>query len=139
MESTGTLYYTTTFNLSKVKDFERVCYNSDKKDILLTTSAIIWITVEVGMPKLTRKNLDEFAARVFLYQCAHNSSAMWNKNIKAWEWITYKHIQQHVGLETNAQKKTRVQYMKELERHVLRRYTPLNKGEWNRVYNNSAH
>ena len=86
---TGTMYRTTKFNLADVEDFETLCYN-EKGDVRLTTSALIWMLVEIGIPEITKKNFEQVMARIFLYQCAHRSSTLYNHDMKCWEWITLK-------------------------------------------------
>ena len=121
---TGTMYRTTKFNLANVKDFETLCYN-EKGDVML---------VEMGIPEITKKNIEQVMARIFLYQCANRSSATYNKDIKCWEWISWEHIYQHRGLWTDAPKQTRVQFTKKLERTVIIRYGNKGRMEWRRLF-----
>ena len=134
---TGTMYRTTKFNLANVKDFETLCYN-EKGDVSLTTSALIWMLVEMGIPEITKKNFEQVMARIFLYQCVHRSSTLYNSDMKCWEWITWKHIKQHIGLKIQTgscdEKKTRVQFMKQLERSVIIRYGNKGRTGWRRSF-----
>ena len=130
---TGTMYRTTKFNLANVEDFETLCYN-EKGDVSLTTSALIWMLVETGIPEITKKNFEQVMARIFLYQCAHRSSTLYNSAMKCWEWITWKHIKEHIGLWTDAPKQTRVQYTKKLERTVIIRYGNKGRTGWRRSF-----
>ena len=134
---TGTMYRTTKFNLANVKDFETLCYNR-KGDVELTTSAMIWMLVEMGIPEITKKNIEQVMARCFLYQCVHRSSTVWNRDVKCWEWLTCKIIKEHIGLKVQTgcgdEKKTRVQFMKQLERSAIIRYGKKGRMEWRRLF-----
>lgn len=126
---TGTMYRTTEFNLANVSGFQRLCYN-EKGDVRLTTSAMIWMLVEMGIPEITKKNFEQVAARCFLYQCVHRSSTIYNKDVECWEWLTWDHIKAHIGLWTDAPKLTRVQFTKKLERSAIIRYGKKTRQEW---------
>lgn len=98
------------WNIAKVKDWEKL--EGAERSI---TDAIVWATMAVGIPEITEKNVDEFYARVHLFELLVGSYRQ--KEGKA-VYITKDDVKRRVGLYTNASRYTRNQFNKiRLERY----------------------
>lgn len=82
------------------------------------TNALIWTTMIVGLNSITTDNVDEFFARVETVQqatgqlChAQNENGEWNPYM-----ITHADIVRRIGLGTNADRLTKTQFFKHVEK-----------------------
>tara|TARA_X000000368_G_scaffold289012_1_gene229586 strand:+ start:1238 stop:1612 length:375 start_codon:yes stop_codon:yes gene_type:complete len=98
------------WDLSKIKDkdFYENCYikmgKEGKENYQLSpqTNHLIWLTMTVGINKITESNWKDFYVRVI-----HAQRARGNENYG----ITAQDVYNHIGLCTNAQTKTKRQFL----------------------------
>lgn len=82
------------------------------------TNALIWTTMVVGMSSITAENADEFFARVDTVQKATGELCNTQNKIGAWipYMITHADIVRRIGLGTNADRLTKTQFFKHVEK-----------------------
>lgn len=78
------------YNLSKVKDYQSVCYAADG-EIAPATKSLVFSTLAIGMPELTKGNRVTFLRRLNLWEAAHGFPLTSEGTVAA-----------HIGMKTNA-------------------------------------
>lgn len=75
------------------------------------TQALIWLTMSLGISKITEANAEKFATRLAMWQDVHGASMR-----RGGEdfFLTYDHVIRRVGLGTNASAKTDAVFRKQL-------------------------
>jgi hypothetical protein len=68
------------------------------------TNALIWLTIPVGISRITPKNWEEFYRRAFIYRRVRGSSVE----------LTAQDVRNHIGLSTNASGLTKLQFLKSI-------------------------
>jgi hypothetical protein len=85
----------------------------DKLDPEVTT-AMLWVTIPIGMPRLTESNAEEFYRRVRAYELlAGNFMRDADGGVYP---VTPEIVRRYIGLETNASPLTAVQFKTQLAR-----------------------
>lgn len=112
-----------SFNLTGIADFDNVCFEEvdGVREAKARTDAMIWATMIVGIDKITSENCKEFYTRVAVYErvfeplvCTYVDGA--RKGIPC----TLEHVRQHIGLSTNADRFTDLQFDKQIMKRLRR-------------------
>lgn len=96
------------WDLNKVKDCDETCYLRIGKEgeqnyqLSPTTNNLIWLTMTVGINKITESNWKDFYVRVIHAQRVRGNELY---------GITAQDVYNHIGLCTNAQTKTKRQFL----------------------------
>lgn len=105
------------FDVSAVKDFQNVTTapheRFGKAQWHPVTEVLVWATIPCGFNAITEKNLDEVWDRVNIWQMMNGSLL---NGPKGGIHLSKRDVEMHVGLRTNATKKTRTEFMKTIER-----------------------
>ena len=121
------------FNFEEIKNYKELCWvesgeTNDAGEQLMkvagVTDAIVWATIAIGMGSITEKNYVEFATRMVMWQgvvgtllyCAEADDE--GNTFLSPKTVELEDVVAHIGLKTNASKKTRTQFMKDMERAV---------------------
>ena len=86
------------WNIERCKDYKKLI---DEKEGVIT-DAIIWLTMSIGMPEITKKNHEEFFLRTQIHQKING--AFLRKGNGAPFYMTIEDVQKRIGLYTNADK-----------------------------------
>lgn len=103
------------WNISNIADYESKCYltKDNGKEILHpTTDAIIWLTLIIGVGKITKDNATAFYSRVRAYELMRG--AMLYDKMSRPNYLEYEDIIDHIGLVTNCSNMTDAQFRKHL-------------------------
>ena len=96
-----------SWNVTKVIDNEAL--HADANEWAITNS-LIWGTMGVGISRITEDNYVDFYARLtFLYNSINHESD-----------ITVQDVKRRIGLSTNADSETELQFVKRLGMYELR-------------------
>lgn len=100
------------YNLSAIKDNETVCWTGPDDDARMNpvTEGLIFMTISVGIPKITEENWREFAVRYLMVHGALQFDG---------DLYSPQDIQAHVGLSTNASAMSKAKFNGSITR-VLR-------------------
>ena len=103
------------YNLTKLP--ERLWKNEKEWPI---TSALIWLTLLIGIGEITEKNWIEVAARIAFYERIHGSYLVSNGQPRPFqaEWV-----QLRIGLRTNVSFMTKTKFIKHHGEGLLREET----------------
>lgn len=109
------------FSVERVKDHTNVTtapfeFNG-KSQWHPLTNALVWGSIPCGYNEITEANLDEVWFRVNLWQGLVRSLLSDDKGAI---WLSKKDLEMHIGLITNAGRKTRTEFYKTLETVHLR-------------------
>ena len=99
------------WNIKRVTNHETVCYKGkgDKRELRDSTSAIIFLTMAVGINEITAKNVDAFCVRLEVLKMldvAKHGQAAPNTM-----WPTHEDVRAHIGLNTNASRMSEAKFM----------------------------
>jgi len=89
------------------------------------TEALIWAGFQIGLPQITKKNIDEYYKRVnILEKISGTFIRGYNKKTKDWEdmFLTKKDIINRIGMTTNHSTMTDAKFWKLLRRNINREY-----------------
>lgn len=86
------------WNIERCKDYKKLI---DEKEGVIT-DALIWLTMSIGMPEITKKNHEEFFLRTQIHQKING--AFLRKGNGAPFYMTIEDVQKRIGLYTNADK-----------------------------------
>ena len=84
------------WNIERCKDYKKLI---DEKEGVIT-DALIWLTMSIGMPEITKKNHEEFFLRTQIHQKING--AFLRKGNGAPFYMTIEDVQKRIGLYTNA-------------------------------------
>lgn len=84
--------------------------DDDFRVFSVKTEQIIWLTMSVGIGRITEKNWEKFYTRAYAWQRINNHDS--DNIIKA------KDVYDHIGLRTNASSLTDAKFVKKLMRAV---------------------
>jgi hypothetical protein len=112
------------WDIGKVKDYEAVWphdqweqdYESLTKEQQqegLKTEALIWLTIGIGMGDITEENVDEFTARVMIWEKVRGNYLRLDKEPY---YLTRSDIERRIGLWTNASRETKAAWNKNMMR-----------------------
>lgn len=96
------------WNIDQIKDFKTVCYRDGQMRSL--TDQLIWATMLVDLNEITDKNIDDWLARMHICSRVYGTAGAED----VYEHITREQLESHIGLRTNASKKTFKQFMKKV-------------------------
>ena len=102
------------WSVEKVVGQEEKCFvkNSEgKEDVNPITKAIVFSTMFVGVPDITKKTALEYIKRLRIWQSIFG--AMMVKDGKPYD-ITAQQVVDHIGLTTNANRKSRTEFIKSI-------------------------
>jgi hypothetical protein len=121
------------YDLTKVTNFKKVCHvlnpeipkdeRTESYGFKLNpiTEALIWITIGVDIPEITKKNVNEFYWRMRFIQKFKEIKIL-NGTDKLGRIHTFnpnlKQIKAHIGLKTNASNYTRAQFMQRMKKDL---------------------
>jgi len=111
------------WNVSEVENFEKACFvtevrNGEEGEYLTPKAeALVWKTMTIGLPSITRENAEEFLARCMMWERALGVSCYKMESVdgklrKIDDPITFEDVIKHVGLYTNASRMTQAQFHK---------------------------
>ena len=86
------------WNIEKVKNYKKVCWNKDK-NLNPITDVLIWCTLGVDIGEITNKNWKDFYLRVHLQE-EWKGTYLNDKKGKP-RYITKQDVFNHIGLYTN--------------------------------------
>lgn len=112
------------WNISKIENLDEVCFipapeGEEGQRLNPVTEALIWSTLAIDIGRLTEKNVDEFAYRLFFYERLMDPF-LFNQNTP--RYITYEEVKNHVGLVTNVMDLSRAKWMKHMTSAIEREY-----------------
>lgn len=94
-----------TWDLGKIKNYEEICFSTDEdgnEKMTPQTEAMIWLTMSVGIGKITESNASQFYSRVRFYETMFGSFLIsFDENGKKHHPITPEDVVNHIGLHTN--------------------------------------
>jgi hypothetical protein len=103
------MYMSLDYMLDKIEDYENVCWlpaptkeNPEAVEMNPVTHALIFATIAVGIGKITKENVAEFAAR---FRMLEKIDGAWLAGS-----ITDVEFRAHIGLATNVSNETRAQW-----------------------------
>jgi hypothetical protein len=114
------------WNVGEVEDFENRCFveeirQGEKGRYLRPKSeALIWLTINVGLPSITEENAEEFAIRARIWEramgalCRKFEKDENGKTEILDDPVEYEDVIRHVGLYTNASRFTQKQFHEHL-------------------------
>lgn len=99
------------WNVGRVTNHETVCYKGkgDNRELRDATSAIIFLTMAVGINEITTKNVDEFCWRLEVIKML--DVAKYGREDRHASWPSAADIRRHIGLNTNASRMTEAKFM----------------------------
>ena len=102
------------FNLEGIENYKEKCWlemtNGGFK-VHPLTDTLIWTSVFIGLNEITKANINEWVKRVKMYE--HVMGALRVKEGKDVP-LTQEEIESHIGLWTNATKKTKTMFNKQV-------------------------
>jgi hypothetical protein len=85
----------------------------------METQAVIFSTMFVGMNTITKDNWKEFYTRVRIWERSFGSYlCKWEGDVKTPLYVTPEIVEQHIGLHTNANPKTKAQFKNDVFRNL---------------------
>ena len=112
-----------TWNVSKVENHEVVTTDpNDPNKWHPLTEALIWATMFIGMYEITKKNHEEFYARVFVQERVGGTYRMslQKDGVRPVPlYTTLEEVKSHIGLYTNVSMKTLAQFWKGIKKEAL--------------------
>lgn len=91
------------------------------------TDSVIWATMHVGIPEITKENFEQFYGRMKFVE-ATNGTMYQKWDFEKEEWApeyTVDDVERHIGLSTNASKLTRTAFIKQNMETFERRFGKL--------------
>lgn len=110
------------FNLEKIANFEKVCLNEDG-EIGARTRTLLLSTMSIGIPDITKKNVDEVFLRLCMLErvygvAVHRTDDEGNRvDIP----ITREVVEKHIGLSTNADTLSETAFNKRIAQSLRQR------------------
>ncbi len=112
------------YDFSKVKNKDRVCLidatdddGSPCKNLHHATKALIWITMGIGIGKITEQNWKQFYVRCRIYEKIHGS---FRSNKEGPVFFTEDEVRSHIGLSTNVCEQTISKWSKRMIENAVR-------------------
>ena len=103
------------YDLSTIKDWEKVTKHPDRAELTPVTHALIWATIAVGSGHITELNAYQFYRRLSFSERARGSYLQkWDGEASSERYITIAEVRAHVGLSTNADTMTDAQFLKKV-------------------------
>lgn len=87
------------FNLTEIPDYQAVCFNAPG-EMNLATESLIFSTLVVGIPEITKGNHETFLRRLNLWETARGYPLTPATVVKA-----------HIGLKTNASPRSKGRFI----------------------------
>lgn len=92
------------FNLARIKNWKTVTVDPQTGLIAGKVERLIWLTLTIGLADVTEKNLEEWKWRLAFLKTTTNDQ--W------YERFTTEFLTELIGLTTNANRRTRAQWLK---------------------------
>ncbi|CAB5220456.1 hypothetical protein UFOVP236_62 [uncultured Caudovirales phage] len=108
------------YNLTTIRSFENVCYTKNEA-MNPITECLIFTTMSIGMSRITKENYRQFYARMAAYHGVIGKPLVrYNEDTNVREKFapTIYDVRDHIGLSTNASRKSDSQFMKQLTTNV---------------------
>lgn len=86
-------------------------------DELVKSDAIVYLTMTIGIRKLTEKNIEEVIRRVMLVEEAYGATV---RSREGPVYLTPEDLRRRIGLATNASEKTKAKFDNEIRRELFR-------------------
>lgn len=107
------------YNLTNIRSFEDLCYN--KNGMNPVTECLIYTTMSIGISKITKENYRKFYARMAaLHGVSGKPLRRFNNETQTREHYapSIYEVRDHIGLSTNASRKSDSEFMKQLTINV---------------------
>lgn len=111
------------FNLTRIADYDSLCFEEvdGVREIKARTDAMIWSSMIVGIDKITSENCKEFYTRVAMYERIFGPLVRsYVDGVRNGIPCTLEHVQQHIGMSTNADNLTALQFDKQIMKRLRR-------------------
>lgn len=105
------------FNLGDIENWKELLDSEGKSKQL--TETLIWLTMTVGLQKITHQNWQDFYLRVYIYEKVFDPFLR-DKNGK--RPITPEDVQRHIGLKTNSGSMSYPQFLKKVYDRASREF-----------------
>lgn len=102
------------WNIEKVQNRQDM---TEQDDVVL--NSLIWATISVGINEITPKNVDEFYARLHLYEKLRGT---WTLVDGKPNYIKPDDLKKFIGLSTNAGSLTRTKFNSQVLKHYYADY-----------------
>jgi hypothetical protein len=99
------------YNLSKISNWKTVCLEG--QNLNACTQALLWASLQVGMPTITAKNFREFFSRISEVEQAFG--AMRGNDVGPM-FFTETEIEAHIGLSVNVRPETRAAFNRRMKK-----------------------
>ena len=112
------------WDLTKIKNYEELCWKKDEDDTVrlnVVTDSLIWLTMAIGIGKITEENAPEVYGRIAAYEKLFGSFMIqFDNNGKQRVYITPEDVNNHIGLSTNVSKETEASFRKRIVDNFMR-------------------
>lgn len=98
------------FGLTKIKDFEKVCYDGEK--INPRTEALIFLTMAIRLGEISPKTKNEFIRRMHVFQDINGSILQGSDGPIP---LTEEDVERHCGLHTNVRNEAPAKFKRAME------------------------
>jgi len=102
------------WSLEECKDYEEL--TKDKLQMAIN-DALIWGTMNTGIPKITEKNYKEFYYRYELHTVLYGPAFYIDEDFTPYK-MTVDDVKRRIGLSTNASELTTSQFFNDLKRRL---------------------
>jgi hypothetical protein len=99
------------WDISKITDWENVCFEEGTKIQSLVTYALIHYTMIVGINEITEDNYREFHKRMSFCDLVEGRTLIYTAENDV--SIPLNKVKDHIGLNTNASEKTNIEFAAE--------------------------
>lgn len=110
------------YELGDIKDWKEVCFKrrEDEEWMNPVTESLIWATMSVGINTIKESNVEEFYFRIKALELVSGAfMSMRGEGDKLENrYFTFEEIKAHIGLSTNASRKTHAEFMNDIKRMV---------------------
>ena len=112
------------WDLTKIKNYKEVCWeeNEDGTSRLnAVTDSLIWLTMAIGIGRITEENAPEVYGRIAAYEKLFGSFMIkFDDNGKQRVFVTPEDVNNHIGLSTNVAKETEASFRKRIVDNFMR-------------------
>lgn len=112
------------WDLTKIKNYKELCWEKNEDDTSTlnpVTESLIWLTMGIGIGKITEDNASEVYCRVAMYEKLFGTMlSYWKDGEKVSVAITPEDIHSHIGLSTNVGKETDAAWRKRTIQNFVR-------------------
>ena len=99
------------YNLSKIAGWETLCLEG--QNLNACTQALLWASLQVGMPQISAKNFREFFSRISEVERAFGPM---RGNDVGPLYFTEAEVEAHIGLSVNVRPETRAAFNRRMKK-----------------------